>query len=196
MSDDRYSKYSMDELSDLLWQIDEKREPQLYEEIFAEIERRLRDQEPKIVIRPWREWVFETPQAPRNFSTIRSWWESRRGFYNVFAFCVSTSSWVSAACMMGLSTLRGGTFQFVNEWLWLVPLLGAVWLFIILILQVFILLLANICFFLGWIIDGILSPFFRIFGWRTSVSLFIGLLIVTFAIAAIPVFLVLRDLAS
>lgn len=188
--DNEYSNLTLDELRELLWRTDQKYEAEVYDSIFREIERHLESPTAQVARGPWREWVFERPQTPRNFPSIIKWWESRRGFYNSFVFCVFLSSLLSTACLMGLSSLRGEAFQLGLGWFWL-PLLGA---FGILILQVSIMILANILFCCAWIIDGLISIPLRIFGWRTSVALFTFTLVVTILSAAIPPLIVLRDI--
>ena len=131
-----YSKCSMDELYNAACHIDRHQHPEHYSRLAKKVETREAKplqkerilQRLRIEKRPWREWIFELGSSPRNFNSIREWWDKRHTFYVHYFFTVLGSCLFTTAVFIFVMALKErGTNVFSSQDMDILPPLASLY---------------------------------------------------------------------
>ena len=189
-----YSKYTLEELYDVAQHIDRVRYAERYNRVLEEIEKKTGEPLPPVqTAKPWREWIFEHGDSPRNCASIIAWWEKRRAFYIRYFFGVLACSLFTGLCFAFAMTAKRGGFSPFSFQISAIPqiFIGIVgWLigitFLCGILSSIVFAVISIAYVFFWLSDIALNVPLRFFGWRLSVALFQFALAATLLVLSVP----------
>ncbi len=204
-----YTKYSLEELRDVVRHADCDYDPERYVVLLEEIalhkdkneypltarksvSREARaflsgNKYPPKVRRPLREWLFEEGDAPRTASHIIAWWEVRRSFWCCFVATLFVCDFLTGWLLIMFATAGHGSSNSLQAFAsLLITLIPALFVLVFLMIPV------NIVFCAAYCIDIALNIPLRFLGWRMSVVLLGSLLALTILVASLPIIGLLR----